>query len=205
MKDFTPIYNDSVCDHDLWSAFKEGDRTAFAYVYQKHFRQLISYGFKVTRDKNVVKDCIQDLFVELWEKRKNLTNVNSIQFYLLKSLRYKIIRNLEERNEDPLDKIHSEIDESNFELEMLQGEVDSLHSRQLHIAINLLPKRQREAIQLRYFHNMSNDEVANIMGVNYQSACKFIYSALKSLRDIMHLSSFLPLIIPFFHILEKKG
>lgn len=63
-------------------------------------------------------------------------------------------------------------------------------------------KRQREAIQLRYFHNMSNEEVVYIMGVNYQSACKFIYTALVPLRDIMHLSSFLPLLISF--LCKKK-
>lgn len=198
MKDFSSNFNDSVCDQDIWSSFKQGDQRAFAYIYQRHFFPLISYGFKITNDKNVIKDCIQDLFVELWEKRNNLTDVNSIRFYLLKSLRYKIIRYLEGRSEDPLDSIHCEIYEDNFELTMLQDEYNSLKSKQLHSAIDGLPKRQREAIQLRYFHNMSNDEVAHIMGINYQSACKFIYSALKSLKDIMHLSGFLPVIISFF-------
>jgi len=197
MKDFSSAHKDPVSDHDLWFAFKQGDQTAFAYIYERHFIPLISYGFKITNDKNVIKDCIQDLFVELWEKRSNLTDVNSIRFYLLKSLRYKIIRNLDARSEDTLDTIHCDLYEDNFELVMLQDEHNSLKSRQLHVAINGLPKRQREAIQLRYFHNMSNEEVAHVMGINYQSACKFIYSALKSLRDIMHLSSFLPVLISF--------
>lgn len=198
MKNLSSAFNDKVCDQDLWSAFKQGDQMAFANIYERHFIPLISYGFKITNDKHVIKDCIQDLFVELWEKRSNLTDVNSIRFYLLKSLRYKIVRNLGARSEDTLDHIHCEIHEENFELAMLQDEYNSFKSRQLHVAINGLPKRQREAIQLRYFHNMSNEEVAHIMGINYQSACKFIYTALKSLRDIMHLSSFLPLLISFF-------
>jgi RNA polymerase sigma factor (sigma-70 family) len=198
MKDFTSICNDSVSDHDLWSVFKQGDRSAFAYIYQRYFRQMLSYGFKITRDQNVIQDCIQDLFVELWENKENLANVNSIQSYLLKSLRYKIIRNLSDRNEGTLNTAHFEIVEDDFELPMLQDESNSLHSRQLHIAINRLPKRQREAIHLRYFQNLSNEEVAQIMGINYQSACKFIYSALRSLRDIMHLSSILTALILFF-------
>jgi RNA polymerase sigma factor (sigma-70 family) len=194
----TFVDDNSACNYNVWSAFKNGDKTAFAQIYQKHFKQLIHYGFKLTADQDVVKDCIQDLFVELWETRENLAQVNSIQFYLLKSLRYKIIRHLADRGEDTLHTNHFEIQEDNFESEMLQEESNVLNYKKLDVAINLLPKRQREALQLRYFHNMTNDQVAQIMEVNYQSACKFIYVALKSLRDMMHLSGFLPLLIPFF-------
>lgn len=198
MKDFSSTFNDSVCDQDLWSAFKKGDQRAFEYIYQGHFVALVKYGFKITSDKNLIKDCIQDLFVELWEKRSNLTEVRSIRFYLLKSLRYKIVRNLELWNDGGVDPADCSIYEDDFESILVQNEDNSIQSRQLHLAISRLPKRQREAIQLRYFHSMSNEEVALIMGVNYQSACKFIYSALKSLRDIMHLTSFLPLLFSFF-------
>lgn len=198
MKAPASVYNNSTCDHDLWSAFKKGDQTAFAQIYQRHFRQLVSYGFKIAANKDIVKDCIQDLFVDLWETKRNLADVDSIQFYLLKSLRYKIIRHMEDWGENALDTIHLEIHGENFEVEMLQKESNVLNYNKLKSAINLLPKRQREAVELRYFHNMSNDQVAQIMGVNYQSACKFIYAALKSLRDIMHLSSLVPLLIFFF-------
>jgi RNA polymerase sigma factor (sigma-70 family) len=186
-----------VSDQELWSAFKAGDRHAFSNIYQRNFRKLVSYGFKISADKDVVKDCIQDLFVELWESRRNLTNVNSIQFYLLKSLRYKIIRHLADRGEESLDSVHFDIQKDNFEQAMVKAESNVLIYKNLDAAINLLPKRQREAVQLRYFHNMSNEQVAMIMGVNYQSACKFIYTALKSLRGIMHLSSFLLLLMSF--------
>jgi RNA polymerase sigma factor (sigma-70 family) len=153
MKPYTSFDDNSVCDQDLWSAFKRGDRTAFSHIYQRHFRKLISYGIKVSGDKDVVKDCIQDLFVELWETKENLANVSSIRFYLLKSLRYKIIRHLEGRSEDTLDTVDSKIQEDNFELHMLQEESNVLNYKKLDVAINLLPKRQREAVQLRYFHD----------------------------------------------------
>ena len=65
--------------------------------------------------------------------------------------------------------------------------------------ISNLPKRQQEAINLRYYHNFSNEEIAQIMGVNYQSACKFVYTALKSLKLNLQVSitSWLFLIIFF--------
>lgn len=184
----------------LWRAFKGGDSMAFEHIYQQNFPKLLSYGFKITADSNVVQDCIQDLFVELWESRANITHVNSIQFYLLKSLRYKVVRHLQNHHVQSLDDTFNSISEDSYEHEILKKETDDNYSKQLQIAIDQLPKRQKEALHLRYFQDFSNEEVAQIMGVNYQSACKFIYTALKSLRGLMRLSSLLPAIFQIFYI-----
>ena len=84
----------SVDHKDLWYAFKRGDQRAFAYINKRHNIPLISYGFKITNGKNEGKEYIQDLFVEMWEIRRNQIKVNLIRFYIFKSLRQNIIRNL---------------------------------------------------------------------------------------------------------------
>lgn len=71
-------------------------------------------------------------------------------------------------------------------------------SAQLMSVLETLPKRQWEAIHLRYFQELSNEDVAEVMGVNYQSACKFIYTALKTLREKLQLSSLIPLLMSCF-------
>jgi RNA polymerase sigma factor (sigma-70 family) len=58
----------------------------------------------------------------------------------------------------------------------------------LKTIINQLPKRQQEAINLRYYHNFSNEEIAQIMGVNYQSVSNFIYTALRKLKLNLQVS-----------------
>src|ERR1700685_3446958 len=75
-----------------WSQFKEGDRDAFSAIYQQHICQLITYGLKLCPDEDLLKDQIQELFVELWHSRNNLAPVRSVKFYLFKALRYKLIR-----------------------------------------------------------------------------------------------------------------
>jgi RNA polymerase sigma factor (sigma-70 family) len=78
-------------------------------------------------------------------------------------------------------------------------ELRSEQLENLNQILNALPLRQQEAINLRYYNNFSNEEVAEIMGVNYQSACKFIYMALKKLRENLRVavSSFL-VFVTFF-------
>ncbi|NIJ54647.1 RNA polymerase sigma factor [Dyadobacter arcticus] len=176
----------------LWQDFKAGDRDAFDLLYQQHIQQLIRYGFKVTRDRDLIQDCIQDLFVELWESRQSIANAHSIKHYLLKALRYKLIRSSGHTVTEPLPENEFPADDETIENKILREETVSRQSRQLTDALKQLPKRQQEALHLRFFQELTNEQVAQVMGVNYQSACKFIYTGLKTLRDLLLLSFLLP-------------
>src|SRR5215467_8963832 len=79
-------------DLSLWLRFKNGDKVAFAELYQKHIISLAAYGSKICPDQEILKDSIQELFVELWNSRQNLSVTGSVRFYLFKALRYKLLR-----------------------------------------------------------------------------------------------------------------
>jgi RNA polymerase sigma factor (sigma-70 family) len=176
---------------ETWQAFKKGSRQAFAKIYGDHVRELLNYGYKVTSDRRLIEDSIHDLFVELWQSRERLSETTSVRFYLFRALRYKIVRN-NKVNDDSiisrLDVIESGLYEASHESYLIGVEVQSLQMANLRELISNLPRRQQEAINLRYYHNFSNEEIAQIMGVNYQSACKFLYSALKSLKVNLQVS-----------------
>lgn len=190
-------------DAALWQAFKNGERDAFDSLYRMYIPLLISYGYKLTNNRSLIQDCIQDLFVELWNNRANKTQVQSIKYYLLKSLRYKLVRCLQVDINEPLEEGNLPPDSINFENELLQKETNKQQSQQLNRVLNELPKRQKEAIYLRYYEEMSNEEVAQVMGVNYQSACKFIYTGLTTLRKKLQLSAIIPLLLPFLEFIKK--
>ncbi|SOD92670.1 RNA polymerase sigma factor [Spirosoma fluviale] len=191
-------------DAQVWQAFKQGNREAFEFLYQQNIQHLIQYGSKITSDRSLIQDCIQDLFVELWDSRENASQVASAKHYLLKSLRYKLIRYLQYTPTETLEETKFVTDYENGESQLLQQETVRSQGHLLAAALKLLPKRQQEAIHLRYFEELSNEEVAQVMGVNYQSACKFIYTGLKTLRHTLQLISLLPpvwSIYQFFKIL----
>lgn len=186
----------------VWQSFKKGSKEAFALIYREHVKGLINYGYKVTADRTLIEDSVQDLFFELWKNRANLSETTSVRFYLFKALRYKIVRNARAAGMSflrQLDEEAGQVAEFSHETYLIGLEVQSLQMANLKELIAALPRRQQEAINLRYYHNFSNEEIARIMGVNYQSACKFIYSALKSLKLNLQVSitSWLFLIIFF--------
>lgn len=84
----------SFSDNDLhhWNAFRKGSKSAFTAVYHRHVDALYHYGERLTADKALIEDCIQDLFAELWTRQAELPAVQTVKFYLFKALKRKIAR-----------------------------------------------------------------------------------------------------------------
>jgi DNA-directed RNA polymerase specialized sigma subunit, sigma24 homolog len=74
-------------DKQLWQAFKQGDRGAYEQIYRQNIRLLYEYAYRFVVDKQFINDCLQDVFVDIWEKRERLSDTDNIKFYLRGSSR----------------------------------------------------------------------------------------------------------------------
>ena len=169
-----------------WDAFRKGDESAFGQIAHKYYRSLFRYGIKFSRDREFVKDCIQDLYLELWAKRESLGDTDFVKFYLLKSLRRKIHRESVRRH------WAAEDDEPNWELEMpvddsiedklIELETSEAQWQELNRELAALPKRQQEVIHLRFFENLDNEAIAEVMSISRQAVANLIYRTIRELR-----------------------
>ncbi len=175
-------------DIELWKAFKKGDDAAFALMYRLHIKALYRYGQKITSDTQLVEDSIQDLFADLWNTRENLSDTDSIKFYLFRVLRRKIGKNLVYTNsvQQLAQEAEASIQGSDFyenELIRLEGKADQ--GRHLENALRQLPARQREVVNLRYFHGFDHARISEIMGITHQSVHNLLQKSMKSLRELL--------------------
>src|SRR5699024_11533355 len=81
----------------LWDALCAGNREALNALFKKYYSHLLNYGVKLSSDKELVKDGIQKLFLRLWRTHENLGQAQSVENYLLYSLRRILLRNLKKR------------------------------------------------------------------------------------------------------------
>lgn len=173
-------------DLHLWNKFRQGDRESFERIYRAHASAMLSYGSHITRDEAIVEDCLQDLFVELWNSRAHLSTTSCVKAYLFRAMRYKLLRVLGRQREVALESVQKllyRFQSTSYEEMLIEMEVQSEQMRHLRETLALLPDRQREAVSLRYFHNFSNEEMAGIMGIGYHAACKHLYAALQKLKE----------------------
>jgi RNA polymerase sigma factor (sigma-70 family) len=181
--DFTP---EKVEDEGLlWADFKQGDKAAYAYFYSKYASLLFRYGCKVMQDKELVKDCLHDLFTELWRNKANLSVPPSVKNYLIKSLRNKLVRELTKQSRFVDEESVPEIElgvVSSHEFEIIHNQNKTEQERQLVAAIKKLTNKQKEIIFLLYYNNLSPAEVAAIMSVSVRTIYNTTFSAIQVLK-----------------------
>ena len=168
----------------LWAAFKGGDWDAYTSLYHAYFRLLNNYGYKFTRDINLIEDVIHDLFVNLWTNRENLGNPTSIKNYLYKSVRNMLFRKIRNqmRFSDLVESDEHFPFEVSFDHQLIVNEEQKKIQETLKVVLGQLPPRQREIIYLRFYDGLSYDEIADIMGINVSSTYKLLYKALENLQ-----------------------
>lgn len=189
-------------DIDLWKDFKKGNQNAFRLIHQQYYSSLYFYAVKVTQNKELSEDCIQTLFVNLWCNRENLSDVSLIKAYLFKSLRRDLNRIpytpvLKKESEAILLSSQSGIVFSPEDV-VVEDEKRQYLQQQIADVLNKLPARQREAVYLKYYEGLEYREIAQIMGVHYQSVINFLYKAmtvLKKEEKLQKLSTLLSIIL----------
>lgn len=178
---------------DYWLRFIAGDFSAYEFLYREHVESLILYGLKIKPDKNEVQDAIQDLFVELWHSKEKLKPVQFVNVYLLKALRYKLIKKEKTRlsplKDDPDDLPVTALEQP-IEFFILENEDRADKLERIRKAVQLLPKRQQEIINLRFYKGLSTEQVAGIMAINYQSAANLLHKAIQFLRQCVQFMAF---------------
>ena len=172
-------------DEALWNRFKEGSGSAFEFIYIKYFPILFNYGRQFTRDTDLVKDIIQDLFIYLQEKKAGLGDVSSIKFYLYKSYRARMIRHLN-KNKFSWEELDYDGD-MGFEVMLSDdfsgtGALDDELRQKMEKAFALLTKRQKEIIIYYFYEGFSYNQITSLMGF-----AKIEYARILMSRTILKL------------------
>ncbi|MEE4286033.1 MAG: sigma-70 family RNA polymerase sigma factor [Mariniphaga sp.] len=189
----------------LWKSFLKGDDKSFSLIYQQHIDGLFLYGSKLSTDRELVRDCIQEVFIDLFLKRKKVSReIVNLKSYLFVSLRNGIIKKLkqsrifesigekEDETEAPFN-IEYEFQDQLIQLEISQEIIAKLQSK-----IKNLPPRQKEIIYLKFEEEMDYPEIAPILKISVESARKLLYRALLTLRKTLDPSIAQTLFFIFF-------
>ncbi|HYG17561.1 MAG TPA: sigma-70 family RNA polymerase sigma factor [Ohtaekwangia sp.] len=174
----------------VWTSFRNGNRKALDYIFEKYVRLMFVYGGKISRDQALVEDCIQDLFIELWNKRQIVADTTNIKYYLFKALRRKIVRRLS-KDQRILSGQFKDTDyyhavEFPIEFNIIQEQADHERESLLKKALADLSERQREAIYLKFYERLAYREIAGVLNVDVRSAYNLIGRAIDSLRQAIH-------------------
>lgn len=171
----------------LWTSFKDGDKPAFEKLFNRYYTVLVNYGHKFSHDNFILEESIQDLFIKLWKNRLNLGDPPKVKLYIFKAFRtilFRKVKNAASRSTVDLDDEHYDF---SFTLAPDQKLIEDENSEEVRktvqTALSLLTSRQREAIYLRFYEEMSYEQVAEMLQMNVGGTYKLFYRAFDRLRE----------------------
>ncbi len=177
----------------MWNKLITGDKIAFDKIYYRYISVLYNYGRRFTRNKELVDDCIQELFTNLWVKRNNLGSTNSIKPYLLVSLKRRILRQLSiERKSVSFDQLNDFRLEYSVEKRIIEEDRQAISVSRMNQNLAKLTPKQREVIHLKFYEQLSYVEIAQVMQVEVKAIYKLMARAINSLRaDFITMAMFI--------------
>lgn len=164
----------------------KGDKEAFAAVFDKYYGKVFTFVRSMVRQRAVAEDITQDLFVKLWEKRRRLSRISSLDDYLFIAARNRVIdyfRSASHKkntalSEDLLLTLASHEAEARLDN---KSDVSAVRN-----ATRNLPPKRRDIFVMSRFDGLTNDEIAKIMGITRKTVENQLSLADKQIKKLQN-------------------
>lgn len=158
----------------------------FSTLYDQTIDRLFAMGARMTGDREMLSDCIQDVFVKLYTKRGELEMVENIESYLFVSLRNRLndeFRMQAHRYDNETCDDYNNIVEESSENDPLElQEEENRKQMCVDAYMQELSPRQQQIVRLFFIEQMKYEDICKVMGINYQSARNLIHRSVSRLR-----------------------
>ena len=173
-------------EDENWENLRAGDLAAFTSVYKSYYQFLFADGYRKTGDAELIKDCIHELFLELWQKRSALAPVQHVGGYLKTILTRKLAR---ERVQLPLPGFAGEPEllQPSYEDLLIGLQQTRENQEKVRNALKQLSPSQLEIIRLRFFENHSYEDIAGITRKSPRTIYNQVFTALSRLRKLLRV------------------
>lgn len=176
-------------DSELLQQLRLGDREAFSALFREYYPLAVRTVEGMVRERAIAEELVQDVFVELWDRRKSLRFDESFRAYLFRSARNRALNHLRHQRvqtrAEPLLASPSATPAGAFS-EMIDREIDAA----VESAIQRLPERCAEIFRMSRFDGLKYREIADALGISQKGVEAQMGKALKLLRD--ELARYLP-------------
>ncbi len=182
----------------LWQQFLKGNKDCFSSIYQETINGLFLYGLKFSADKDLVQDCLQEVFIDLYTIKKKVgTKIKRLKPYLFIAVRNSIIKRLVRENKlrgidnNGINEYLGFSIDYSAEYKYINKEHNKEVQSKLKNAISNLAPKQKEIIYLKFEEELDYNDIAGIMNITIESARKSMHRSILALRKILEDSPIL--------------
>ena len=171
---------------DLLKRLQRDDADALACLMRLYYDDLHNYGARFTPDNSLIKDCIQEVFISLWQRREIADTILSPKYYLLRAVKNKILKSLHKSNNPAFRNNEYDFSyEFSIEQIIIEKQVNEEKVQKLRKTLELLSKKQKEIVYLKYYQHLDHAQIAELMNLNRQSVYNLLHETLHKLRSLL--------------------
>lgn len=173
---------------ELLQRLRQNDEEALASLMKIYYDDLYSYAAKFTNDHGLIKDCIQEIFISLWQRREIVHTILSPKYYFLRATKNKILKALHKKQNVSLSHLQNEYDffhEFSVEQMIIEKQVTEEKAEKIKKTLSLLSKKQKEIIYLKYYQYLDHAQIAELMNLNRQSVYNLLHETMHKLRTLL--------------------
>jgi len=169
-------------DHILLNLLKDDDQLAYTEIFERYSRLLVNHVYKMTGNHDEANDVVQEVFLFIWNKRRELEITGSLSSYLYKATKNRILNHIaHEKVVSRYADSFSNFIENDYvfaDSKLREKELEAI----IESEIALLPEKMREVFLLRKVEELSYDEIALQLNITDKTAKQQVYNSLKILR-----------------------
>ncbi len=170
-------------EHQWATRIRCGDRQAFKDMFYAYYPGLCAFAAEYVGSYDRARDVVQEVFLTIWERRREWTLRGSLKAYLFQAVRNRALN--EVRNHGTRRRAYDAVERQTTSTPQRTAE-DRVYYRQLSEAVRRavaqLPPRRRMVFLLHRNHGFSYAEIAQIMDITSKTVENQMGRALKSLR-----------------------
>ena len=192
-KDVMVNHKKNVFPNQLVEKIQQGDKSAFAEIYKAHFYGLCDFSYRYIKSQAVCEELVQDLFLYIWQNRREWNPSGTVKSYLYKSiknrsldyLKHKRVQN-EFANQQREEVEYTTVTQDNLRLHKSEDQL----IKSIHLAIESLPDQRKMIFKMSREDGLTYREIAEVLEISVKTVETQMGRSLKTLRE--HLSKYIP-------------
>jgi len=185
---------------------QNSDQQAFKELYLVFFDRLYKFAFSILHSSEFAEEAVNDVFLNIWQKRSSLKNIENLRNYLFMSTKntsFNYLSKFRKERNTTLDDVlvRFEIDELTPETAFFTNEV----RMEIEQAINQLPPKTKLVFQMAKIEGLKYKEIAEILGISVNTIDNHIANAIKKLSVVLKNLSSEETNLILFQLFTKYG
>lgn len=168
-------------DQQYFSAIKNGDKKSFELLFKAYYQPLCFYAMKFLCTNSDSEEIVQEVFINIWEKRNTISDPLSVRNYLFGAVRNRSLNALKHKkivDQHKLNNLKTQLEQSNDDFMQEVGLMKKINAQ-----IDALPPRRREIFILSREYGLKYREIAEKLNISVKTVEAQMGEALKTLRE----------------------